>query len=299
VGDRKGRPYLLHAGNNSIFSDCFRWIGHLITHRSSLIAHHSSLITHRSKKMSDSPIKILVVEDEMLIGAKISMFLTELGYEVTGIIPRAEEALLKISANAPDIALLDIQLKGEMDGVELALILQIEHHIPVVFLTANVDDASFQRAKLAKPFAFLAKPFKKLDLQRALELCISLMAVQPQTAQAEPEPGEYTPTILSDRIFVRYKEKMVKILFDTILYVEAERNYCRIVTSDKEFLLSIPMKSLEDKLPASLFQRIHRSHLVNLKQVDEVEEGFVIIGKKNLPLSKSFRNAFLERIRTA
>ncbi len=238
--------------------------------------------------MADSPIKILVVEDEMLIGAKISMFLTELGYEVTGIIPRAEEALLQIAENAPDIALLDIQLKGDMDGIELAMILQIEHHIPVVFLTANVDDASFQRAKLAKPF-------KKLDLQRALELCISLMAEQPQTPQAEPKPEEDTPTILSDRIFVRYKEKMVKILFDTILYVEAERNYCRIVTSDKEYLLSMPMKSLEDKLPTALFQRIH---LVNLKQVDEVADGFVVIGKKSLPLSKAFREAFLERIKT-
>ena len=247
--------------------------------------------------MTDNPIKILVVEDEMIIGAKVSMFLSELGYEVTGILPRAEEALLQLEENRPDIALLDINLKGNMDGIALAQVLHNEHHIPVIFLTANSDDATFQRAKAAKPYAFLAKPFKKLDLQRALELTISLLANQTQKEHPESKAGEETPYILSDRIFVRNKEKMIKILFDTILYVEAERNYCRIVTKTKEYLLTMPMKTLEDKLPAS-FQRIHRSHIVNLAQVDEVDESHVIVGQKALPLSKSMREEFLMRIKT-
>jgi len=247
--------------------------------------------------MTDNPIKILVVEDEMIIGAKVSMFLSELGYEVTGILPRAEEALLQLEENRPDIALLDINLKGNMDGIALAQVLHNEHHIPVIFLTANSDDATFQRAKAAKPYAFLAKPFKKLDLQRALELTISLLANQTQKEHPESKAGEETPYILSDRIFVRNKEKMIKILFDTIMYVEAERNYCRIVTKTKEYLLTMPMKTLEDKLPAS-FQRIHRSHIVNLAQVDEVDESHVMVGQKALPLSKSMREEFLMRIKT-
>lgn len=248
--------------------------------------------------MTDSSIKILVVEDEMIIGAKVSMFLTELGYEVTGIIPRAEEALLQLEENAPDIALLDIQLKGGMDGIALAKVLQQEYRIPVIFLTANSDDATFQRARETKPYAFLAKPFKKLDLQRALELTISLMANQSPAEQKQPVQGEETPYILSDRIFVRNKDRMVKILFDTILYIEAERNYCRIFTKTKEYLLTMPMKSLEDQLPPRLFQRIHRSHIVNLAQVDEVTESHVVIGQKPLQLSKSLREEFLMRIRT-
>lgn len=248
--------------------------------------------------MTDSPIKILVVEDEMIIGAKISMFLSELGYEVTGILPRAEEALLQVEENAPDIALLDIQLKGSMDGIALAQVLQKEHQIPVVFLTANSDDATFNRAKEAKPYAFLAKPFKKLDLQRALELTISLMANQTPAAQKEQHSIEDAQYILSDRIFVRNKDKMVKIMFEAILYIEAERNYCRIVTRTKEYLLTMPMKSLEDQLPPSLFQRIHRSHIVNLAQVDEVDESTVVIGQKTLPLSKTLKEEFLKRIKT-
>lgn len=248
--------------------------------------------------MTEGPIKILIVEDEMIIGAKVSMFLIELGYEVTGIIPRAEEVLLQLEENQPDIALLDIQLKGSMDGIALAQILYQTHNIPVIFLTANSDEATFQRAKAAKPYAFLPKPFKKLDLQRALELTISLMARQESTDFVkEVAPEEDTQYILSDRIFVRNKDRMVKIMFEAILYVEAERNYCRIFTKSKEYLLTMPMKSLEDQLPPNMFQRIHRSHIVNLAQVDEVDDSSVLIGQKSLPLSKSLREEFLRRIR--
>jgi len=248
--------------------------------------------------MTESPVKILVVEDEMIIGAKVSMFLIELGYEVTGILPRAEEALLHLEENPPDIALLDIQLKGSMDGIALAQILQKDHHIPVIFLTANSDNATFHRAKAAKPYAFLAKPFKKTDLQRALELTISLMANPAATEQPAPAPGADAQYILGDRIFVRNKDKMVKIMFEAILYIEAERSYCRIFTKSKEYLLTMPMKALEAELPRASFQRIHRSYIVNLAQVDEVDESTVLIGQKVLPLSKSLREEFLLRIRT-
>lgn len=249
----------------------------------------------------EQQIKILVVEDEMIIGAKIAMLLNELGYEVTGIVPQAQEALSLIESIPPDIALLDINLKGAMDGIELGTILSNDQGIPVIFLTANTDDATFNRAKTAKPYAFLSKPFKKLDLQRALELTISLMAGKETPASTSLETAGNqldVPFILSDRIFVRYKEKMVKIVFNTILFIEAERNYCRIITQTKEYLLAMPMKTLEDKLPAHQFQRIHRSHIVNVLQVDEIAETYIIVGQKQLPLSKSLRPAFLSRIKT-
>ena len=125
----------------------------------------------------DTSIKILVVEDEMLIGAKISMLLTNLGYEVTGILPRGEDALVHVEENKPDIIILDINLKGKIDGIETAAILQ-RKNIPVIYLTANSDDATFNRAKHTRPTAFISKPFKQLDLQRAIELTIIHLARQ-------------------------------------------------------------------------------------------------------------------------
>jgi CheY-like chemotaxis protein len=98
--------------------------------------------------MMDTPIKILVVEDEMIIAAKISMHLTNLGYEVTGILPRGEEALVNVEENRPDIVIMDICLKGGIDGIDTAIRMQKYAVIPVIFLTANADETTFNIGKI-------------------------------------------------------------------------------------------------------------------------------------------------------
>jgi len=239
-------------------------------------------------------IKIMVVEDEMIIAAKVGRFLGELGYEVTAMLPGAEEALAHLELHRPDLALLDIQLNGPMDGITLAQALREKHQVPVIFLTANADDATFERAKAAQPFAFLQKPFRKMELQRALELAIALMAGAPK--DVTPEAPLEDLHCLADRIFVRHQDKMVKIMFADILHVAADRSYCRIVSTEREYLLSMPMKRLEDKLPPSTFQRTHRSHIVNLLRVDEVADGMVRIGAELLPLSPALKGEFMRRL---
>jgi DNA-binding LytR/AlgR family response regulator len=246
----------------------------------------------------DTLIKILVVEDEMLIGAKISMQLTSLGYEVTGILPRGEEAIVHAEENKPDIVLLDINLKGKLDGIETALQLQKLANIPVIFLTANSDEATFNRAKVARPYAFISKPYKQLDLQRAIELTISRMAENETGPQAEDNTGDERPFILSDRIFVRHREKMIKIIVAEILYIEADRNYCRIFIKNKEYLLCITLKTIEEKLPAGIFLRTHRSYIINLAHIDEVADGYVVIAQKAIPLSAGLKEQLLQRIQT-
>ena len=246
--------------------------------------------------MSEYQYKILIVEDEMIIGAKLSVIVTQLGYQVTGIIPRAEEVEYHLQENAPDIILLDIQLNGQIDGIQLAKIIHEKYVIPVIFLTANTDDATFHRAREAKPYAFLTKPFLKIELQRAIELTISRMPKKAHELDSD-DAVDTAPTVLSDRIFVFEREKKVKIMLENILYVQAERNYCRIVTKEKEYMLTMPMKSLEEQLPVAIFQRIHRSYIINMTQVDEIDEHSVGINGKSLSLSKSFRKEFLQRIR--
>ena len=96
--------------------------------------------------------KILVVEDEMIIAANISLQLTEIGYEVLGIIPSGKEALNYIQNDLPDIVLIDIQLKGPLDGIETAQKMQeYNKDIAVIYITANADDANFNRAKTTHP----------------------------------------------------------------------------------------------------------------------------------------------------
>jgi len=248
--------------------------------------------------MTDTLIKILVVEDEMIIAAKISMQLTNLGYEVTGILPRGEQAIQQVKENKPDIILLNINLKGNLDGIETARQVQLFADIPIIYLTANADEATFNRAKHTKPSAFISKPFKQLDLQRAIELTISRMAGHATGLNTENKAEEAQPFLLTDRIFVRIRDKMVKIMLADILYLEADRNYSHIFTSTKEYVLAVSLKTIEDKMHMKLFMRIHRSYLVNIGQVDEVTESHVVIAKKLIPLGTGMREQLMHRIRT-
>jgi DNA-binding LytR/AlgR family response regulator len=256
------------------------------------------------KAMYSNPISLLIVEDDMLIAAKVSMQLTTLGYEVTGIVPRGEEAIRHVADNPPDIVLMDINLKGTLDGVETAKAILKNADIPIIYVTANTDEATFNRAKETRPYAFISKPIKNLDLQRAIELTVSRLSEKKLETAIQnseplhnmPEEGDDAPFILSDRIFVKHKEKMVKLFLEDILYIEAERNYCRIYTKNKEYLLATTLKIMEEKLPLRHFIRVHRSFMVNLAQVDEVAENHVIINQKAIPLSHTLREYLLGRI---
>ena len=242
-------------------------------------------------------IKILIVEDEMIIGANISLQLSELGYEVTGIVPRGEEALIHMKQNKPDIVLLDIQLKGELDGIETAKRMQLKSDIPIIYLTANTDEYHFARAKETSPHAFISKPFKKLDLQHAIELTISRMMINKDEDVIQKDNCE-SPYVLSDSIFVRRNDKMIKILINDIYYFEADRNYCKIYSKTRECLLVMTLKDIDKKLPKEQFLRIHRSYIVNLSHVDEVAGSHVVVLKKAIPLSKALRGKLLDRLQT-
>ena len=236
-------------------------------------------------------IKILIVEDEMIIGANIALQLTSLGYDVIGIIPRAEEVLPKIRENTPDILLLDIYLKGDLDGIELAHIIQKEFKIPIIYLTANADDAHFNRAKTTNPYAFISKPFKKLDLQHAIELTI--LRIQ---EEKKLEVNDLDTFVMSDSIFVRSHDKMIKININDILYIEAERNYCKIHCKEKEHLIVSTLKDLEEKLNVKNLMRIHRSFIINMHHIDEIATSHLVIAKKAIPVSPELKKQLLLHI---
>ncbi len=245
-----------------------------------------------------SAVKILIVEDEMIIATDISMMLESIGYEITGIMPRGEDALKSIESTPPDLVLMDISLKGVLDGVATSQFIYERHQIPVIFLTANADDATFARAKATRPYAFISKPFQPADLQRAIELALARLAEE-HSGQSLLHVNDKAEDayILADRIFVRYKGKMTKILLQDILYAEADRSYCKIYTPQAEYLMSISLGALEEKLRTDNFLRIHRSYIVNLHKIDTISDdwGYLGIGAQTLSVSRSFKDELVRR----
>ncbi|MEM9525416.1 MAG: response regulator transcription factor, partial [Bacteroidota bacterium] len=155
----------------------------------------------------------------------------------------------------------------------------------------------FDRAKYARPQAFLAKPYQKQELERAIELAVLSsynLSDEVISPEANKEKGEVA--ILSDRIFVRHKDRMVKVFLRDIQYVVAERAYCRIVTKQTDYLLSLAMGHLEKQLEGSNIIRIHRSYLVNLDWIEEVGEKHVVVEKEFLPIGKAYQGEVTRRL---
>ena len=118
------------------------------------------------------PARILIVEDERITAEDLHDILTELGYMVTGSVSSGADAIAKAGDTKPDLALMDIRIKGDMDGTETARALRERFNLPVVYLTAHADMATLSRAKLAAPLGYITKPFQEAELHAAIEMAL-------------------------------------------------------------------------------------------------------------------------------
>lgn len=243
----------------------------------------------------DNVIRILIVEDDMIIAANLSLQLTKLGYDVIGIVSRGEDAISSANQNKPDIILMDVNLRGAIDGIDAAIAIHLQNEIPIIYLTANNDDGTFSRAKETQPYAFISKPFNKLNLQRTIALVVEKIKDKGGLKQFQTESNLQ---VLSDRIFIRHNGRMVKILLDQILYVEAERNYCNIITTQGKYLVVSTLKTIENELKVSCFLRVHRSFIVNISKLDVIADSHLEIDRKVIPISKSYKEFLLGRLHT-
>ncbi|MBF0568181.1 MAG: response regulator [Nitrospirae bacterium] len=119
-----------------------------------------------------SKARILIVEDEWIIATNLSSTLEDLGYEVTSVVLSGEDAIKHAEAERPTLVLMDITLRGQMDGVAAADAIKELYDIPVVYLTSNTDEATFERVKDSESFGYIIKPFEKMELKYAIEMAV-------------------------------------------------------------------------------------------------------------------------------
>lgn len=238
-------------------------------------------------------IKILIVEDDMIIAANISLQLSKLGYDVTGIESRGEDAINHNRENHPDIILMDINLKGEINGIEAAKMIQEESDVALIYLTANTDEVSFQKAKETHPYAFISKPFNRLNLERTIALVVDKIKDHQHISSEHNTLVES----MEDRIFIRNNGKLIKLMLEDIHYVEADRNYCNIYTSKEHYILVNTLNTFCEKVMDKGFLRVHRSYIVNLKKLDAVAEHHLEINRKVIPISKMYKDDLMKSIK--
>ncbi|MFD2717717.1 LytR/AlgR family response regulator transcription factor [Hymenobacter monticola] len=262
---------------------------------------------------ASTPVRLLLAENQPLAARLLSVLVRGLGYEAVGPVATADEAadLFRESLPPVDMALLDIGLDGDRDGIALAHELRAVRPLPIIFLTSMADEATFGRAKLARPAAFLLKPYDAAALQHALELALLNHAA----GQAAPLPAAlaggtdgpdeplnlpWSPEVLlSDCIFLRDRGRLVKVCLAEIQYVETGDGYCTLVTAAGRYLSRQPLRELALELPAQQFVQIQRGYLVNVACIESFNEGqtMVTVAGAELPLSRSYRDALLHRLR--
>jgi DNA-binding LytR/AlgR family response regulator len=233
--------------------------------------------------------KILIVEDEALIADHIALCLEDLGYEVAGIADEGQAAIDLIGATLPDLCLLDINLSGGIDGVDVAHEVKRRHGIPFIFVTSNTSARMLDRVKVTEPAGFIVKPYTVDDL--ASNIAIALYKAKRIHLPSKQGAAE-------DSFFIREKHELIRLYFSEILYAEAMDNYTKLHTAKGRFVLSQTLKAVEQKLLDHSFVRVHRSFLVNLKHVDLIAPRHVLVGEMEVPLSETQRQVLLDHVQT-
>jgi len=236
-----------------------------------------------------SKIKVGIVEDEMIIALGISEALKELGYDVTEAANNYTQALEMIHRERPDILLLDIQLSGHKDGIDLALRVKKDFQIPFIFLTANADIATVERAKATSAHAYLVKPFRKNDLYTSIEICLHNYA-QSQKKEKVPDDGNY---IIKDSIFIKQGQYFHKVRLDDIMFLESDNNYVNVHTRYNKMLVRSTIQDYLDLIGQKHFFRVHRSYAVNIHHIQTINTEYLVINETQIPIGKAYRDQLL------
>ncbi|MDW3209348.1 MAG: LytTR family transcriptional regulator DNA-binding domain-containing protein [Reichenbachiella sp.] len=235
-------------------------------------------------------ISVLIVEDELIIANDLQDILESNNYHVIGIAKSYDLAINKLSTKQPDIVLLDIQIDGSKDGIDLANTIRNEYEIPFVFISSHTDRATLDRAKKSKPNGFLVKPFEDEDVFVAVEMALSNFSKEQNNNQ---DNQDFT---INESLFIRQKNTAVKVAYDDILYASSDANYCTLYTDDKKFVMRSTLKELESKLNDKRFFRCHKSHLVNLKHLTAINSEVISIQNVELPVGREQQALLMDSI---
>ncbi len=245
-------------------------------------------------------VKLLIVEDEPIIAKDLSYLLQDLGYVVTGICRRHQEALQSLQTQVPDLVLCDIQLEGDdWDGIRLAEEIRRLYNMPIIFLTAMNDPATIARAANVAPEAYLTKPFEEKQLSAAIALALAKFEQKqssPDSHMLSEELIAEIPPFIAGALFVKDKKRIIKIRAEDILWIKAEGVYSHLATTQRQFMLSANIGTIEEKLKNYPFIRVHRSYLVNFIHLEAIEEDVLTIGSHSIPIGKSYREEFYQRL---
>ncbi len=246
-------------------------------------------------------LNIFILEDESIVAKDIQNNLIKLGYNVLGIANNGKDAINQIKELNPDVVLMDIMIKGDLTGIEVAEQIKKFVNVPVIFLTAYADESTLSRAKVTEPYGYILKPFKEIDLHSTIEMAV----YKHQKDAALQKERDFLYSLVenkdgsqNDILFVKANSKLVKVYLKDIYYVEALKDYVIINTQYARYTVHSTMKDIEKKLGTNEFVRVHRSYIVRTDKIQAIENQTVVLEneKKAIPIGGSYRDELLTKL---
>jgi len=244
---------------------------------------------------------IMVVEDESIVSKDIQISLKKLGYNICGASASGEDAIEKAEECKPDLILMDIMLKGKLNGIETAHIIKENMDVPIIYLTAYADESTLNKAKITEPYGYIIKPFEEIDLQTSIEMALYKHHKEMEKQKkVELMFTAFENSESKDIFFVRSKSGLIKLKSEDIYFVEALKDYVSIFSEKSKYVIHSTMKDIEKKLPSGAFLRVHRSYIVRLDKVRAIEHAFLTIERleRQIPIGGNYREALFNKIKT-
>lgn len=218
--------------------------------------------------------KVIIVEDDIVISESIALDLTKENYQVIAQCESGEAALNVINDKLPDLIIMDIKLKGDLNGIEVSEKILKQFNIPIIYLTDAADDKTFQKAKETSPSNYLTKPFQSHQLIMAIELALFTGPVS--------ETNDFG-------FFKTVNKEAVKVYYKDILYLKSDKVYCHVMLEDKKHTISQPMKSVLKRIPYRDIVRISKTHCVNKNHVDKIIGNMLFVGNEKIKIGEKYR----------
>ncbi|RRB07602.1 response regulator [Larkinella rosea] len=224
-------------------------------------------------------LQILIIEDDLLTATDLKDALESAGHRVPTIARNYQEAMAAVRRQKPDMALIDINLeRSTADGITTARDMLAIHRMPIIYLTANSEVPTFQRARETNPAAYLIKPFHQNEIVFQIELAYCNRAMGGRQTNHQ----EY-----AESLFLPINKGYEQVAKKDVLYLLAEGAYVKVfmLDAEKPHLLSMNLGYLAQYFPLSHFYRLSRSLLVNLNHIERMEQNQLFMRHHPTPIS--------------
>jgi DNA-binding LytR/AlgR family response regulator len=235
-------------------------------------------------------LRLGIVEDNPVVGKAIFHTASQLGYSPIEAVSNYDDAIIMIKEEKPDLVIIDIQINGDKDGIELAQTIKAENQIPYIFLTSDTEKETLERVKRLNPPAYLLKPFTREDLFASIEICVHNFYYKKKKASIkQPQP-------LNESVFLRVDQSIQKVEIAEIIYLESDNNHLNLFTATSRYELRNSLHGFIRSANSNKFVRIHKKYVVNTDKITKISSDNIELSTINLPLSRSYREQLLSQL---